>query len=63
MFESNKLHEYDDKCFCIDCCSSEQRIERIKEDAERQHHTVKHYVQEHPQLALLAFAVFVLCSI
>jgi len=60
MFESNKLHEYDDKCFCVDCSSSEERIEAIKQDAIRQHHTMKHYIQEHPQLALVMTVFIVL---
>jgi hypothetical protein len=54
MFESNKSHEYDDHCFCMDCCSSPERVSHIVEDAEKHHHTAREYVEDHvPQLSLL----------
>jgi hypothetical protein len=63
MFESNNHHEYDDRCMCMDCCSHPERIECIRRDAERQHHTIKHRIQEHIPETLLVIAMAVLLFI
>jgi hypothetical protein len=61
MFESSKSHEYDDHCFCMNCASSPERIEHIVKDAERQHHTIKDYVQDYmPQLSLVIVGIVLL---
>jgi hypothetical protein len=45
----------------MDCCSSPERISHIVEDAEKHHHTVKEYVEDHvPQLSLLIVGACVL---
>jgi hypothetical protein len=48
---------------CMDCCSHPERIECIRRDAERQHHTIKHRIQEHIPETLLVIAMAVLLFI
>jgi hypothetical protein len=45
----------------MDCSSSPERIKHIVQDAEKHHHTIKDYAQDHmPQLSLVIVGVVLL---